>query len=91
MAAISESVARATEMRVVEVEDFGPHYAETLRRWRARFLSRLDAVQALGLDARFCRLWDFYLAYCEAGMREATARWSRSCLPARRRRRIGGR
>ena len=55
---------------MVEVEDFGPHYAETLRRWRARFLSRLDAVQALGLDARFCRLWDFYLAYCEAGMRE---------------------
>ena len=70
VAAISESVARATEMRIVGVEDFGPHYAETLRRWRATFLSRLDAVQALGLDSRFCRLWDFYLAYCEAAMRE---------------------
>ena len=68
--AISKSVSRATGMQIVGVEDFSPHYAETLRRWRMRFEERLDDVRALGLDDRFCRMWRFYLAYCEAGFRE---------------------
>ncbi|MEO6653044.1 MAG: DUF1365 family protein [Ilumatobacteraceae bacterium] len=68
--AIRASVDRATEMRVVDVEDLTEHYAETLRRWRARFDDRLDEVAGLGLDERFQRLWRFYLAYCEAGFRE---------------------
>lgn len=70
VAAIRASVSRATGMRVVDVEDLAPHYAETLRRWRERFDTRLDEVHALGLDDRFCRLWRFYLAYCEAGFHE---------------------
>jgi cyclopropane-fatty-acyl-phospholipid synthase len=70
VAAMRESVERATSMRVVDVEDYTEHYAETLRRWRARFDERIDEVAALGLDARFQRLWRFYLAYCEAGFRE---------------------
>ena len=68
--AISRSVARATSMRVVDVHDLGPHYSETLLRWRQRFLTRIDDAGAMGLDRRFCRLWEFYLAYCEAGFRE---------------------
>ena len=70
VAAIRASVARATGMRVVDVEDLAPHYAETLRIWRERFDARLDDVRALGLDDRFIRLWRCYLAYCEAGFRE---------------------
>ena len=62
--------ARATSMRVVGIEDFGSHYAETLLRWRQRFVSRIEDAKALGLDARFCRLWEFYLASCEAAFRE---------------------
>jgi cyclopropane-fatty-acyl-phospholipid synthase len=68
--AVERSVTRATAMRVIDVEDFGLHYAETLMRWRRRFLSRLDDARSLGLDGRFCRLWEFYLAYCEAAFRE---------------------
>ncbi len=68
--AIAESVSRSTRMHLVDVEDLTPHYAETLRRWRERFDERLDEVAALGLDARFQRLWRFYLAYCEAGFLE---------------------
>jgi cyclopropane-fatty-acyl-phospholipid synthase len=68
--AISQSVTRATGMQVVDVEDISVHYAETLRQWRHRFESHLDEVNELGLDERFCRLWRFYLAYCEAGFRE---------------------
>jgi cyclopropane-fatty-acyl-phospholipid synthase len=47
--------------------DFGPDYAETLKRWRARFLERAAEVRALGFDETFRRTWNFYLAYCEAG------------------------
>lgn len=45
---------------------FGPDYAETLRRWRAAFLAQDAQVLRLGFDTRFLRIWEFYLAYCEA-------------------------
>ena len=44
-------------------------------RWRsggARFHARWPEAGALGFDARFRRLWDYYLAYCEAGFAEGT-------------------
>jgi cyclopropane-fatty-acyl-phospholipid synthase len=53
---------------VVEgVEDIGPHYAATLRRWRERLLARRAEALALGFDARALRLWEYYFSYCEAG------------------------
>jgi cyclopropane-fatty-acyl-phospholipid synthase len=60
------------ERQGLAVEDemaFGLDYAETCRRWRQQFLSRQDEVRALGFDERFMRIWEFYLAYCEAGFR----------------------
>ena len=45
---------------------FGACYAETLRRWRVEFLARDNQVRQLGFDTRFMRIWEFYLAYCEA-------------------------
>jgi cyclopropane-fatty-acyl-phospholipid synthase len=48
-------------------ESLGPSYARTLREWRKRFLARSNEIAALGLDDRFQRMWDYYLAYCEAG------------------------
>jgi cyclopropane-fatty-acyl-phospholipid synthase len=58
--------AEAAGLRVTERFAFGPDYAETLRRWRHAFLARLDDVRRQGFDERFVRLWEFYLAYCEA-------------------------
>jgi len=58
--------ARKAGLEVIESLAFGPDYAETLRRWRADFLKHLGAVQGLGFDQRFVRIWEFYLAYCEA-------------------------
>ena len=49
---------------------FGPDYAETLRRWRDQFLAERTAVLANGFDERFVRIWEFYLAYCEAAFDE---------------------
>ena len=64
--ALFEQHARAAGLRVVDRFAFGPDYAETLRRWRHAFLARLDDVRRQGFDDRFVRLWEFYLAYCEA-------------------------
>ena len=48
------------------MQDIGPHYARTLRAWRERFMSRVPEVRQLGFDDRFIRMWEFYLASCEA-------------------------
>lgn len=59
--------AQAHGLEVVNTLAFGADYAETLRRWRDAFMARLQEVEALGFDGRFQRIWQFYLAYCEAG------------------------
>ena len=63
--------AAPTDLRLVHLDDMTPHYAETLRRWRARFLERWHEIEPLGFDARFRRLWEFYFCYCEGGFDEA--------------------
>ncbi len=63
---ITRVCARASRLGVYGLEEIGPHYVTTLERWRVRFLEQLDEVRALGFDERFCRTWEFYLAYCEA-------------------------
>ena len=60
------AAAAAAGLEVVREFDFGLDYGETLRRWRERFLGEDAAVRALGFDTRFMRIWEFYLAYCEA-------------------------
>ncbi|MDZ7643410.1 MAG: cyclopropane-fatty-acyl-phospholipid synthase family protein [Woeseiaceae bacterium] len=68
--AITDSLTRASDMRIVHAEDIGPHYATTLRHWRDRFLAELDAVRELGYSQEFIRLWKYYLAYCEGAFIE---------------------
>ncbi|MDR7297101.1 cyclopropane-fatty-acyl-phospholipid synthase [Pelomonas aquatica] len=58
--------AEKAGLRVVNELAFGADYAETLRRWREAFLRQEGPVRSLGFDIRFMRLWEFYLAYCEA-------------------------
>jgi cyclopropane-fatty-acyl-phospholipid synthase len=67
--AIEETAADHTSLRLTEVAPMGQHYAHTLRLWRERFLAGWADVAALGFDTRFRRMWEFYLAYCEAGFR----------------------
>ena len=62
--------AQAAGLEVESSFAFGPDYAETLRRWRDRFLAERYAVLANGFDDRFVRIWEFYLAYCEAAFDE---------------------
>lgn len=65
-----DSAARNSDLKLFHLEDIGPSYALTLAMWRERFHHRLADVRALGYDDRFVRMWDFYLAYCEAGFHE---------------------
>jgi cyclopropane-fatty-acyl-phospholipid synthase len=58
--------ARRAGLQVVNEIAFGRDYAETLRRWRHDFLARDGQIRSLGFDTRFMRIWEFYLAYCEA-------------------------
>ncbi len=62
--------AQAAGLEVVNELAFGHDYAETLKRWRESFLARRADVLAAGFDQRFMHIWEFYLAYCEAGFAE---------------------
>ena len=55
---------------LVNLEDFGPDYALTLREWRRRLEANRPKAAALGFDERFLRMWRFYFAYCEGGFLE---------------------
>jgi cyclopropane-fatty-acyl-phospholipid synthase len=67
---IATSVARTSNLRIVDLQDIGIHYAETLRRWRANLEDQRPAVERLGFDERFWRFWTLYLCYCEAAFME---------------------
>jgi cyclopropane-fatty-acyl-phospholipid synthase len=67
---IMESIAKATDLRVLHLEDIAPHYAQTLRHWRDRFFEQLDAVREQGYPESFLRTWEYYLCYCEAAFEE---------------------
>jgi len=60
------AAAAEAGLAIVNELDFGLDYAETLRRWRERFVGEEVRVRRLGFDTRFMRIWEFYLAYCEA-------------------------
>ncbi len=64
------SAAEAGQLRLLDLRDIGDSYAKTLHEWRRRFLANTENVLALGYDQRFIGMWDFYLAYCEAGFLE---------------------
>ena len=68
---IHRCIAGDTDLRTVRLDDITEHYAETLRHWRERFLASAMLAEDLGYDLRFRRMWDLYLAYVEAGFREA--------------------
>ena len=63
---VTGAMSRVSRLGVHHLEDIGDHYALTLARWREAYLSKLDQVRGLGFDERFIRMWDYYLAACQA-------------------------
>ncbi len=70
LGAIQDSLARRTGFVIDRLDDMAADYATTLGLWRARFRSQEERVRALGFDDRFIRMWDFYMATCEAAFRD---------------------
>ena len=65
-----EIVGKDTDMNLMHMEDFGLHYAKTLRLWHENFRRAHGRLKELGYDEYFLRLWEFYLCYCEGGFLE---------------------
>ena len=68
-----ERFRRIAEQAGLEWRDrsgFGPHYAETLLRWRRHYDETVgQGGFPPGFDDAFHRLWRYYLMYCEGGFR----------------------
>jgi cyclopropane-fatty-acyl-phospholipid synthase len=64
---ILETLAHRSGLAVLSTDGFGSDYARTLRLWGERFRQNWPAIQSLGFDDRFRRMWDYYLRYCEVG------------------------
>lgn len=56
-------------LTVDQMEGFGESYARTLAEWNRRFQAAWHRLKPMGYDERFKRMWEYYLAYCEAGFR----------------------
>jgi len=65
-----ESLARSSALRLVDLEDIGPHYATTLADWRSNMLAQAAQIRARGYSDTLLRMWQFYLSYCEGGFAE---------------------
>ena len=68
VAKVQEEAERAG-LKLAHYEPFGESYARTLEDWRARFKAAWPQIEPLGFDARFERMWDYYLVYCASGFR----------------------
>lgn len=84
---LAATVSRHSALQIVDVEDLGAHYVATLDEWARRLADGAADLAPLGLDDRFRRLWEFYLAYCEAGFRTGKVTVAQLVLGERDRRR----
>jgi cyclopropane-fatty-acyl-phospholipid synthase len=68
--ALGSAMTKASDLRMVDLEDIGPHYVKTLATWRANLSARWSEARAMGYSDEFLRLWEFYFAYSEGGFAE---------------------
>lgn len=70
VSAMTNSASKSTNLRLINLEDFGESYALTLRDWRLKFDQNLEQVKTQGFSDAFIKMWEFYLCYCEGGFIE---------------------
>ncbi|MCP4092254.1 MAG: class I SAM-dependent methyltransferase [Planctomycetes bacterium] len=68
--AMCEAMTKDSDLKLVHLEDFTPHYATTLDRWSVALQERHEEARAMGLDEHFLRTWEYYFRYCEGGFAE---------------------
>ena len=65
-----DGLRRHTRLAPLALDDIGADYGRTLADWRERYLRALPRIRELGFDERFCRMWDYYLCYCQGAFME---------------------
>jgi cyclopropane-fatty-acyl-phospholipid synthase len=68
--ALLGAVKNHSSLVMTDLKDLGLDYAKTMMDWRTTFVAQQKAVESLGYDERFIRMWDYYLNYCAAGFAE---------------------
>ncbi len=70
---LSQMCAASEKVRLIvsDVETLRLHYAYTLRHWLDRATAARDKIEAM-YDARFFRMWEFYLAGAVVGFENGT-------------------
>ncbi len=59
-------INKESDLHLIKFNDYGLHYAKTLRTWFEKFNDESFKVKELGFDNKFIRKWNYYLNYCEA-------------------------
>ena len=67
---MTNTLTENTDIRMVNVEDIGPHYATTLSHWRDRMYENIETIKGMGYSDKFIRMWHYYLCYCEGAFIE---------------------
>jgi cyclopropane-fatty-acyl-phospholipid synthase len=70
--ALVNASTNASDLNLVQAQDFGLHYARTLKIWQDTFNEKSNLISELGYSDDFKRMWQFYLSYCEGGFEERT-------------------
>jgi cyclopropane-fatty-acyl-phospholipid synthase len=70
--ALVNASTNASDLNLVQAQDFGLHYARTLKMWQDTFNGQSTLISKLGYSDDFKRMWQFYLSYCEGGFEERT-------------------
>ena len=68
--ALCQAASQAGDLRLYHLEEIGPHYPPTLRAWRENLLAGWGEALRQGRSERFLRMFEYYLAYCEAAFEE---------------------
>lgn len=67
---LADNLAKFTDLQLVDYHDIGQDYAKTLAYWRENFYTNHQQIKAQHFDEFFCRMWEYYLCYCEGGFKE---------------------
>ena len=61
--------ANQNGLDVIQYNSYGMHYSNTLNIWRREFANKWEEISKQGFDLTFKRMWNFYLSYCDAGLK----------------------
>ena len=70
IARMMDAVRDSTDMSLDDLEDYTPHYARTIHKWRESFWKSESSLRTMGCSESMLRMWDYYFAYCEGGFSE---------------------